>query len=291
MPAVTLERNSPGPGFFGKLPDRGDFITRWLPKRFVDTWDRWLQACIATSQAQLGPAWEDSYMTSPIWRFALPGALVGGQEGAPEGTASGPVAGVLMPSVDRVGRCYPLTFAAMTSAQPVAALPLQKAWYDRLEQTALSALDDDTRLEGLEAAVQEIGLPPGAEAEGSNVSMSGQDFGGAGDTALRFGVAAGQPDYAGLLDHLLGQRVGSYSLWWTAGSDRVAPSTLVFGGLPQAASFATLLAGERQEAAPVYSAPAPSNRDPSDRVRSDRDPSEAAFSAPEVKDDIDDLLA
>jgi type VI secretion system protein ImpM len=30
------------PGFYGKLPTAGDFVTRRLPIDFVRVWDRWL---------------------------------------------------------------------------------------------------------------------------------------------------------------------------------------------------------------------------------------------------------
>jgi type VI secretion system protein ImpM len=35
-----------------------------------------------------------------------------------------------------------------------------------------------------------------------------------------------------------------YSFWWTAGSERVAPSLLTCQGLPAADSFAAMIAGD-----------------------------------------------
>ena len=52
--------------------------------------------------------WLDGYLASPSWRFLLMPGVMDGQ----------PWAGVLMPSVDRVGRYYPLTIA-----RPLPALP------------------------------------------------------------------------------------------------------------------------------------------------------------------------
>src|SRR5690606_36950533 len=31
-----------GPGFYGKLPSRGDFVSRRLPADFIGQWDAWL---------------------------------------------------------------------------------------------------------------------------------------------------------------------------------------------------------------------------------------------------------
>lgn len=88
-------------GFYGKLAGRGDFIHRGLTPAFIEAWDRWLAAGMAESQAELGGAWLDAYLISPLWRFSIaPGLLV------PEA-----VAGVMMPSIDRVGRYFPLTIA------------------------------------------------------------------------------------------------------------------------------------------------------------------------------------
>ena len=42
-------------------------------------------------------------------------------------------------------------------------------------------------------------------------------------------------------------RFGAYSLWWTPGSERVAPSLLACAGLPPAEGFAALLTGAWQE--------------------------------------------
>ena len=88
-------------GFYGKVASRGDFIERNLPKDFQRSWDAWLSAGLQTSRQQLGEHWLDAYLTSPLWRFAL----------APGVCGSEAMTGVLMPSIDRVGRYFPLTIA------------------------------------------------------------------------------------------------------------------------------------------------------------------------------------
>ena len=69
-----------GPGYFGKFPSHGDFITRRLPRDgFLDIWDSWLQNALATSREQLGEAWLPTYLTSPLWRFALAAGVFPGK--------------------------------------------------------------------------------------------------------------------------------------------------------------------------------------------------------------------
>jgi len=121
-------------GLFGKLPARGDFIRIGLPGRFVMPWDAWLQGVIAASEARLGSGWLPAYLESPVWRFMLPAGMCG----------PGTVLGVMMPSVDRVGRYYPLTLAAVMS--PGGLVPPEEtvgAWLDACEAAGRAALEED----------------------------------------------------------------------------------------------------------------------------------------------------
>src|SRR5262249_53859270 len=93
--AVTADSRQaiPGqliPGWYGKLPNIGDFASRRLESQFISAWDAWLQEVIQATRGDLGESWLDCYLTMPIWRFLLLPGLVG-----PSGWA-----GVLMPSVD-----------------------------------------------------------------------------------------------------------------------------------------------------------------------------------------------
>jgi len=81
-------------GWFGKIPSVGDFVTRRLPPGFVKPWDQWLQTGMSESRRRMGERWVDVYLTFPVWRFLLPVGVLG----------STAWTGVLMPSVDRVGR-------------------------------------------------------------------------------------------------------------------------------------------------------------------------------------------
>lgn len=129
-------------GYFGKVPTHGDFVSRRLPDDLVAAWDAWLQGCIAASRAQLGAAWLDHYLTSPVWRFGIaPGVL--GSDG---------LGGVMMPSVDRVGRYFPLMIGA-PGARPLLDWFQQHGdWFDEIEDLARASLDPAFRLEMLDAA-------------------------------------------------------------------------------------------------------------------------------------------
>lgn len=213
-----------GVGLFGKLTSHGDFVSRRLAPSFVASWDAWLQACLLGSRTALGQGWLDIYLTSPIWRFALAPGVCDHQAWA----------GVLMPSVDRVGRHFPLTLAAASAG----GLPLrswleeQGGWFEQLEDLALSSLAERFDFDRFDAALQActpLDAAPSVAASGAlGVRVALEGVAAVGDACAALEAAA-----------LQGQ-----SLWWTDGSDRVEPCVLLLRGLPAPAAFTRMLAGE-----------------------------------------------
>lgn len=141
-----------GFGGFGKIPALGDFLRFDMPQSFVGVWDPWLQGVLTQARAALGPRWNGCYTTAPIWRFTLAGGLAG-----PMGAQ-----GIVMPSVDRVGRQFPLTLARMLPAgrDAVRAHFAADPAFDALEHIALDALDDAMTADRLTAQVRAV--PPTA---------------------------------------------------------------------------------------------------------------------------------
>jgi type VI secretion system protein ImpM len=115
------------PGWFGKLPGMGDFAHRRLPASFRDAWDPWLQQGLARLRDRHAD-WTSHYLEAPVWCFAL-GPRVAGEEGW---------TGVMMPSVDGVGRYFPFT-VAVPSDSLAAPLP----WWACATRAALEGLDGD----------------------------------------------------------------------------------------------------------------------------------------------------
>ncbi|HYE34290.1 type VI secretion system-associated protein TagF [Methylocaldum sp.] len=226
-------------GFYGKLPALGDFVSRRLPRHFIDNWDQWLQSAIAASREQLGASWLEVYLTSPIWRFGL-GAGVCGVDAW---------AGILMPSVDKVGRYYPLTLAApVTDPQNVPYLFHEGcAWFEALEKLALSGLEDDFDLDEFDSELQKLALPTfGEKAPGSARSQ----VPGAGKFALHFEMESpNRPSavFMGLSGCLLDRFLPIHSLWSMVGSEEIKPSFLICDGLPPIDAFVALMTGQWQQ--------------------------------------------
>ena len=127
------------------MPCLADFASRRLPSDFIEKWDAWLQRSIAASRERLGERWLDVYLTSPMWRFVLGPGVCG----------DGAWAGLLVPSVDKVGRYFPLTFAQPLGPRTfdLDAIVSKQAWYAELERVALSALNIDYTVDALEQAL------------------------------------------------------------------------------------------------------------------------------------------
>lgn len=150
------------PGWYGKLPSLGDFASRRLEADFIEPWDLWLGEGLQAQRGAFGDAWLGAYDDTPPWRFLLaPGALRGLRSELA-------FAGVLVPSVDRVGRHFPLTIVASMPRAPALAAEFDAvlAWLHRLEDTALDALQGDWTIDDLENELADFGPPGAAAAQG-----------------------------------------------------------------------------------------------------------------------------
>lgn len=212
-------------GYYGKVLTHGDFVRKGLPASFVEPWDAWLQEAIASSRQQLDGDWLNCYLTGPIYRFVLaPGICGAGWSG------------VMMPSVDKVGRYYPMTIAVMNEQgdNPFVVIQRQTEWFERLEAIALSSLADDFDLTTFDAdldlLVHDEQLKNCTEmAYDQTVNKQVSHSAWQGSIKEGKSIAGLFPSF---LDDFLTEHYFSYSLWWTEGSELVEPSLLVCQGLP-----------------------------------------------------------
>jgi type VI secretion system protein ImpM len=186
------------PGWYGKLPNLGDFASRRLPQSFITGWDEWLQSGLAAARDEWGPEWLDRYLVAPIVRFWLgPGVL-----------GDGAWAGLVMPSVDRVGRHFPLTLAqpAGTLADALAA----RQWFELLDAAARRVLDVAYTVEAFEDDLAGLAAD-GATASDDDVRLA--------ESVLCEGLRR--------------------SAWWCGDGEHLQG----FDALPSAREFASLLGG------------------------------------------------
>ncbi len=242
-------------GFYGKLPSHGDFLRRRVPDGFVRIWDSWLQECMAASRSALADRWLDLYLTSPVWRF--------GCSAGAAGTAQ--VVGVMAPSVDRVGRYFPLTLVAELPATSglLSIATEADAFFDRAERLVVDTLAAEViDFEGFDEAVTRLGQELAGAVSKPRVVLGPssadilQDW-----TYAAWNVPIGSPAHLApafmqVLGHRLSALYDPLVVWWTEGSAGVQPTCLLSKGLPHPDAFVTLLDGSatsgRWQSVPVH---------------------------------------
>jgi len=221
-------------GLYGKLPAYGDFIFRNLNSSFITPWDEWLQHFISGTQEQIGEGWLDIYLTSPIWRFVLSPGVIDNKMWA----------GLMMPSVDRVGRYFPISLVKPfePDVNPVKILLEQNDWFNALEEKCLSALDGSIDADSLVNSVNEVELICSeryqptfnlGEMGSSLIALSADDQ-----------MSSAVPY---LYNAALASSLSSYSLWQTSGSQLISPVLFSCQGLPPISGLASMLDGQWQQ--------------------------------------------
>jgi type VI secretion system protein ImpM len=206
-------------GLFGKLPARRDYVQHGVEPRIMQVLDPWLQEALAESRRALGHAWLDHWLLSPIWRFWF-GERIAGR----------PVLGALMPSVDGVGRYFPLCLVgAYDPAPPPPEIDDQPEWFAVVEDLLLCALDEEGTYDGLLTGLAALPRARAAPAEDlPPVQADPADVPGI-FAALRQGAAIDLYDRC--------------TCWWVPSADGVRPPrALLRRGLPEPAEYTFMVA-------------------------------------------------
>lgn len=206
-------------GFYGKMPCKGDFVTRGLPRDLTAMLDQWFQQGLVQSQTLLDEGWSDAYFVAPIWHFYLPPNVAGVQ----------PWLGAFIPSVDSVGRKFPCLIAVPLS-EPLSQLDQfssQHALLVELEELLLDCLEFDFNFEQFcqsVAAIGRIKVAPCDPVLEDTVSMP-----------RMVNIAEDKTREQLDLSHAC--------LWSSEGSDSVVPQLMLSEGLPSPKCFHYFLLG------------------------------------------------
>jgi type VI secretion system protein ImpM len=198
-------------GFFGKVPTHGDFVSTGLGRSFQTELDNWIQSGLQASEQAYGSEWHRLFRATPPWRFVIEKSVWG----------QATMVGVLLPSMDRVGRSFPLVIAAKLgsfNANP-RLLCYDETWFTAAEALAETSLTRDFDIGGFTAGLRRFRLPHAKVAPKSET-----------------------PATSG------GNRV---SIWWTMDMATRQATGFKTTGAPQASHFLKLLNGKQPPAAPV----------------------------------------
>lgn len=210
-------------GWYGKMPAAGDFVARRVPGAFCEAWGRWLQRALEGARARLGDRWPEDFLSMPVWRFVLGPGLV----------TPGAWAGVMAPSVDSVGRYFPLALASALPAAPVdvvATLFAARPWYDDMEQVASSAIG------------------PGADVARLDAETAARPFPGTYLRSPHGGNPAGGPrEGVSCMTLREAHGMAPTAAWFAEASEIFGSTLLVCDRLPPAGPFCAMMDGRWRE--------------------------------------------
>jgi type VI secretion system protein ImpM len=219
-------------GLYGKLPAKRDFVAVAVPRAFLNVWEPWLQGGVSASRSELGGAWQAAYLSAPIWRFWLGREICGAT-----------IIGAFMPSVDGVGRYFPLTILASAdagSAIPPPEFDPQDEWFRAIEAILLSGLEESARYETLTETLDNAEAPsirpPKVEVEGLTRVSADCAVMPAPPQALSQIFAATRAQ-----NHEHAYATASF--WWTLGGADFQPLAIVASRMPSPHLFTGMLTG------------------------------------------------
>ncbi len=231
-------------GFYGKLPSHGDFLQRRVSEAFVDVWDGWLSECLPASRTIFGARWLEIYLTSPVWRFVCAAGAVG----------PAPVIGLIAPSVDQVGRYFPITIVAELA--PDVSLVAAAGWerfFDIAERLVIETLaPEHVNFDQFDAGVAALGRELATMSGPLELTMDEAAVAILTDTPKPWQLPLRNSAdvtlaFEQLVSYHLEAKYRPLVLWWTEGSALVEPSCLVHKGLPDAALYPAFLDGSWAE--------------------------------------------
>jgi type VI secretion system protein ImpM len=229
------------PGLYGKLPARGDFLSRRLDADFVAAWDEWLQRVMRESREVLGERWLECFLSMPVWRFALPAGMY----------SSAGWVGLMVPSVDRVGRYFPLTIAAPIQQDGIdvpSTLAQALPWLESIEALALDALRPELDFDAFDQRLAQLPLAidvPAAPASDDDTVPMGMPQGSF--EVWQFAPEGAEAPLQQTLQEGLPGRRASSALWLTKGGETHAPCFAVCGSPIPGERFCAMLDGRWQD--------------------------------------------
>lgn len=218
-------------GLYGKLPSRRDYVAVSAPQEFMAVWEPWIEAAVSASRATLGGAWKDVFLRAPIWRFWLGPALAGRA-----------VAGAFMPSMDGVGRYFPLTAFALEDGHariPPPHLDAQDRFFDALEDFLLATLDQASTFEDAKARLEALPAPSSTE----EALPTGVRRVTGGALAARLGDGPAQAPLAILAGADAAATHAHSTVWWTSGGEDYPPLGLFAVKMPDPYLMTGMLTG------------------------------------------------
>lgn len=240
-----MDMNAMRLGCFGKIRNCGDFISRHVPYAIEQSFTQWLEAGLVETKERFQQQWLDFFLTSPVWNF-----VIDKPDSAPV------IVGTMMPSMDKVGRYYPLIVVQTINQEG----GLNVSLLEEVETLMLSTLDKGVEQEQFIQALDQ--LNENAETESR---LKKQRQGHIPLSQLRAVFTEGNQQVTETVTKLLIDQNGLMptenqmpnlyrheseisgnlsSIWWTKGSEHMSPTVLLCQGFPPIAGIHATLDGD-----------------------------------------------
>lgn len=232
-----MDRYSNQIGCFGKIRSCGDFICRHVPQSVQQAFDKWLDAGLAETKERFQQNWLDYYLTSPVWYFLRPST-----------NRERFVFGIMMPSIDKVGRYYPLI--VINELQYDESLDLERA--AKIEALMLDTLSSGVVIDEFDQQLQFLNKQLTGSTKASlevAVELSAKpqqqltDF-------IREKLLRRDAEASDMKAHIfvhtseIGQK--HQSIWWTKGSEHMGTTALICCDFPPISGIHATLDGDWQ---------------------------------------------
>lgn len=217
---------------YGKLPTKRDFIAMGATREFLDQWEPWLQSGVSSSQTMLRDQWQKAFLRAPIWRFWLGADLCGVA-----------TVGAFSPSLDKVGRYFPLTLFACAdrgATIPPPEINSQDDWFEAAEDFLISTLDQEKTFEASVQDLSDLAMPLQTKfAPATDVFVERNATVSIKDDERRFTDV-----FASLRQADHGNIYSGTTCWWTAGGEDFAPMAFCVKRMPDPFLFSCMLTGQ-----------------------------------------------
>jgi len=216
-------------GYYGKTPHRGDFVRYNLPRIFVSVWDDWMQQVLLQGEKTHESNWHERYLEGAGYWFTLSTGIAGDMSWG----------GIMIPSVDKVGRRFPFCLAAaLPEGMPAVVAPGRlNSTFQALDQLATAIHSPELEFDQIQRQLEELAdsVNPTSASAVDAPSPSNERNVEPKDAQVQIHVDECSPldnpaDASTLLDAVLIDAVFQYSVWIARDVDRAG--MFLTSGLP-----------------------------------------------------------
>jgi len=221
-------------GYYGKLPQRGDFVSGRIPTTFKNTWDDWAQQLVITSnELKLASEEDNLWYKLPVYRFYLSSMVAGDNAWI----------GLMLPSCDSVGRLFPFCFARDIDEAFVASAAFEQHedYFAALENLVENLFTEQLKFEALNDTLQQIDSQTSVVVPTDTQVISRQNT----EQALSIRVTEPySPNDSNFwqttASALLSVACGGHSVWTTSQLSNSSNETLICEAMPSASCCKSL---------------------------------------------------